>query len=64
MPDARMHGPEKPQAIASLALIVPMSTLRCLKMRLSATRPCIWSSTVPNFAAHASMSSSSPVGRS
>ena len=38
MPAARIIGPEKPQAIASSLLTVPMSTLRCLKMRLSATR--------------------------
>ena len=46
---ARMHAiyfrtggvrydlPEKPQAMASSLLTMPMSTLRCLKMRLSAT---------------------------
>jgi hypothetical protein len=38
MPAARIIGPEKPQASASSFETVAMSTLRCLKMRLSATR--------------------------
>ena len=38
MPEPRIIGPEKPQASASALFTTPMSTLRCLKMRLSATR--------------------------
>jgi len=38
IPAARIIGPEKPQAIASSFETTLMSTLRCLKIRLSTTR--------------------------
>jgi hypothetical protein len=38
MPLPRIIGPEKPHASASSLVTVAISTLRCLKMRLSHTR--------------------------
>src|SRR3546814_1714192 len=37
-PEPRIIGPEKPHLIASSLLTTAISTLRCLKMRLSITR--------------------------
>ena len=39
MPEPRTITPEKPQFSASCWLTTPMLTLRCLKMRLSVSRP-------------------------
>src|SRR5262249_8301717 len=56
--------PEKPQAQASASETTPMSTLRCLKMRLSVSRPSISSHTFRNGSQNASISSISFGGRS
>ncbi len=49
--------PEKPQAQASSSLTTPMSTLRCLKMRLPVSRVSRSSQTFRNGSQKASMSS-------
>src|ERR1700751_3314077 len=55
--------PEKPQFQASSSLTTPMSTLRCLKMRLSVSRPSMSSHTFRNGSQKTQMSSISLGGR-
>ena len=61
---ARIIGPEKPQASASALETVAMSTLRCLKMRLSATRLIASSNSLKRVSSQSPRSTSIFSGRS
>jgi hypothetical protein len=56
--------PEKPQPQASASLTTPISTLRCLKMRFSVSKPSMSSQTLRKGSQNAQMSSRSFGGRS
>src|SRR3546814_8711426 len=60
-PEPRIIGPEKPHLIASSLLTTAISTLRCLKMRLSITR---LSASSNNFGSLVSSQSPISVSRS
>ena len=60
----RSIGPEKPQSAASSALTMPISTVRCLKMRLSVSSRSMSSIVFGKVSQKARMSSARPAGRS
>ena len=62
--DLRTITPEKPHSKHSLSETTPMSTLRCLKMRLSVSNPSMSSITLGKARDHLAMSSIRASGRS